>query len=266
MNDMNMNNEPPVYDSGDIKPTDPIPTEGENDAGLTEELPVYGDTPTDDRDKHKKIIAIAAGVVLIAGLGIGAFALSSHKTANTQPTEQEQTVTPVKDNSEEKTDNRNLLSRSRRPVSGSILRLVPLAHEVDCIYDNGKARTLLAVLRLPLIEAKLAVNADLHALSNDTAHSLGTRAEHGALDEVRIVLPLVGLAIESAIVDSNTERENLRPLRSHAKLRIARKMTGNVNAVDRHARGPFSSWLLTDTKIPQHISITRGNDEFFKEK
>ena len=35
MNDMNMNNEPPVYDSGDIKPTDPIPTEGENDAGLT---------------------------------------------------------------------------------------------------------------------------------------------------------------------------------------------------------------------------------------
>ena len=105
MNDMNMNNEPPVYYSGDIKPTDPIPTEGENDAGLTEELPVYGDTPTDDRDKHKKIIAIAAGVVLIAGLGIGAFALSSHKTANTQPTEQEQTVTPVKDNSEEKTDN-----------------------------------------------------------------------------------------------------------------------------------------------------------------
>lgn len=48
MDDMNMNNEPPVYDSGDMKPTDPIPTEGENDAGLTEELPVYGDTPTDD--------------------------------------------------------------------------------------------------------------------------------------------------------------------------------------------------------------------------
>lgn len=105
MDDMNMKNEPPVYDSGDMKPTDPIPTEGENDTGLTEELPVYGDTPTDDRDKRKKIIAIAAGVVLIAGLGIGAFALSSHKTANTQPTEQEQTVTPVKDNSEEKTDN-----------------------------------------------------------------------------------------------------------------------------------------------------------------
>lgn len=56
-------------------------------------------------------------------------------------------------------NNRNLLSRSRRPVSGSILRLVPLAHEVDCIYDNGKARTLLAVLRLPLIEAKLSLNA-----------------------------------------------------------------------------------------------------------
>ena len=105
MDDMNMNNEPPVYDSGDMKPTDPIPTEVENDAGLTEELPVYGDAPTDDRYKHKKIIAIAAGVVLIAGLGIGAFALSSHKTANTQPAEQEQTVTPVKDNSEEKTDN-----------------------------------------------------------------------------------------------------------------------------------------------------------------
>lgn len=105
MDDMNMNNEPPVYDSGDMKPTDPIPTEGENDASLTEELPVYGDMPTDDRGKRKKIIAIAAGVVLIAGLGIGAFALSSHKTANTQPTEQEQTVTPVKDNSEEKTDN-----------------------------------------------------------------------------------------------------------------------------------------------------------------
>ena len=92
MDDMNMNNEPPVYDSGDMKPTNPIPTEGENDAGLTEELPMYEDTPTGDRDGHKKIIAIAAGVVLIAGLGIGAFALSSHKTANTQTTEQEQTA------------------------------------------------------------------------------------------------------------------------------------------------------------------------------
>ena len=97
MDDMNMNNEPPVYDSGDMKPTDPIPTEGENDAGLTEELPMYEDTSTGDRGGRKKIIAIAAGVVLIAGLGIGAFALSSHKTANTQPAEQ--------DNSEEKTDN-----------------------------------------------------------------------------------------------------------------------------------------------------------------
>lgn len=105
MDDMNMNNEPPVYDSGDMKPANPIPTEGENDAGLTEELPMYEDTPTGDRGGRKKIIAIAAGVVLIAGLGIGAFALSSHKTANTQTTEQEQTVTPVKDNSEEKTDN-----------------------------------------------------------------------------------------------------------------------------------------------------------------
>lgn len=105
MDDMNMNNEPPVYDSGDMKPTNPIPTADENDAGLTEELPMYEDTPTGDRGGRKKIIAIAAGVVLIAGLGIGAFALSSHKTANTQPAEQEQTVAPVKDNSEEKTDN-----------------------------------------------------------------------------------------------------------------------------------------------------------------
>lgn len=40
----------------------------------------------------------------------------------------------------------------------------------------------------------------------------------------------------------------------------------NVNAVDRHVRGPFSSWLLTDTKIPQHLSTMRENDELFKEK
>lgn len=59
MDDMNMNNEPPVYDSGDMKPTDPIPTEGENDAGLTEELPMYEDTSTGDRGGRKKIIAIA---------------------------------------------------------------------------------------------------------------------------------------------------------------------------------------------------------------
>ena len=144
MNDMNMNNEPPVYDSGDIKPTDPIPTEGENDAGLTEELPVYGDTPTDDRDKHKKIIAIAAGVVLIAGLGIGAFALSSHKTANTQPTEQEQTVTPVKDNSEEKTDNLSIslsiqfvdLFKQFRLLFGSGIEFLPLLFKgnTDCLF------------------------------------------------------------------------------------------------------------------------------------
>ena len=49
MDDMNMNNEPPVYDSGDMKPTDPFPTEGENDAGFTEELPMYEDTSTGDR-------------------------------------------------------------------------------------------------------------------------------------------------------------------------------------------------------------------------
>ena len=96
MDDMNMNNEPPVYDSGDMKPTDPIPNEVENDAGLTEELPVYGDAPTDDRDKHKKIIAIAAGVVLIAGLGIGAFALSSHKTANRSKLSHRSRTTPRK--------------------------------------------------------------------------------------------------------------------------------------------------------------------------
>ena len=35
MDDMNINNEPPVYDSGKMKPTNPIPTEGENDASLT---------------------------------------------------------------------------------------------------------------------------------------------------------------------------------------------------------------------------------------
>lgn len=40
----------------------------------------------------------------------------------------------------------------------------------------------------------------------------------------------------------------------------------NVDAVDRHVRGPFSSWLLTDTKIPQHPSTMRENDELFKEK
>mgnify|MGYP006886297650 CR=1 FL=1 len=102
MDDMNMNNEPPVYDSGDMKPTNPIPTADENDAGLTEELPMYEDTPTGDRGGRKKIIAIAAGVVLIAGLGIGAFALSSHKTANTQPAEQEQTVAPYADIQEER--------------------------------------------------------------------------------------------------------------------------------------------------------------------
>ena len=53
MDDMNMNNEPPVYDSGDMKPTDPIPTEGENDAGLTEELPMYEDTQTGDRGARR---------------------------------------------------------------------------------------------------------------------------------------------------------------------------------------------------------------------
>ena len=35
MDDMNMNNEPPVYDSGDMKPTNPIPTAAANDAGVS---------------------------------------------------------------------------------------------------------------------------------------------------------------------------------------------------------------------------------------
>ena len=64
---------------------------------------MYEDTSTGDRGGRKKIIAIAAGVVLIAGLGIGRIRVEFPiRQANTQPAEQEQTVTPVKDNSEEK--------------------------------------------------------------------------------------------------------------------------------------------------------------------
>ena len=79
-------------------------------------------------------------------------------------------------------------------------------------------------------------------------NALGSGAEHGAVDEVRAVLPLARLAVAAAIVDCETERKDGSAARSHADLGVAGDVAGKHNAVDGH--GIFLPLRMRDAFHP----------------
>lgn len=114
MDDMNFDDyenteDTPTYGGGNAQPTTPIQVPDDETAGETRVLDMddYGDDEDytdDDNDagedyddelpvdnRKKKIAAIAIGIVLVAGLGIGGFALASNKSEPApEPTKKEQ--------------------------------------------------------------------------------------------------------------------------------------------------------------------------------
>ena len=67
----------------------------------------------------------------------------------------------------------------------------------------------------------------------------GARAEHRAVDEVRIILPLARLLVLAAVVDRHAEAQHGKPARGGAKLGIASKVSADDNSVDAHVCLPL---------------------------
>ena len=106
-------------------------------------------------------------------------------------------------------------------------------HEIDFVDDNLELRALLP-FALPRAVTQLAFDGDLAALRNEVRNRLGTRAEHRAIDEVRVVLPFAGLAVLAAVVDSNAERHDGHAGLRAPNLRVARQVTCQENSIDAH--------------------------------
>ena len=113
-----------------------------------------------------------------------------------------------------------------------------LAHELDLVHDDLELRAALAVL-LPRAVAQLALDRDLVALGEEAAHGLCAGAEHGAVHEVGVVLPLAGLGVSAAVVDGDAEGKHLRAARCDAKHGVAGEVAGDADAVDAHFDDPF---------------------------
>ena len=119
-----------------------------------------------------------------------------------------------------------------------------LAHELDLVHDDLELRAALAVL-LPRAVTQFALDRDLVALGEEAAHGLGTSAEHGAVHEVWVVLPLAGLRVAAAVVHGDAEGEHLRASCGDAQLGVAGKVAGDADAVDAHFDNPFiGCWRL----------------------
>ena len=93
--------------------------------------------------------------------------------------------------------------------------------------------TLLA-LALKMAPTELALDGHFGALAEVTRKTFGARAEHRAVDEVRIILPLARLLVLAAVVDRHAEAQHGKPTRGGAKLGIARKVAADDNSVNAH--------------------------------
>ena len=114
-----------------------------------------------------------------------------------------------------------------------------LAHELDLVHDHLKLGSALAVL-VPARIAQLALDGHLHALVQDAAHALGAVAEHRAVHEVRVVLPLAGLLVAAAVVDGHAKVQNLHAALGSPQLGVAGQVPADVHSVDRHLVTPFA--------------------------
>ena len=113
-----------------------------------------------------------------------------------------------------------------------------LAHELDLVHDDLQLGSALAVL-LPGAVAQLALDRDLIALGEEAADRLGAGAEHGAVHEIGVVLPLAGLRVAAAVVHGDTEGQNLGSAGGDAQLRVAGEVAGDVDSVDAHVDDPL---------------------------
>ena len=119
-----------------------------------------------------------------------------------------------------------------------------LAHELDLVHDDLELGAALSVL-LPRAVTQLALDRDLVALGEKAAHGLGTGAEHGAVHEVWVVLPLAGLRVAAAVVHGDAEGEHLRAPCGDAQLGVSGEVAGDADAVDAHFDNPFiGCWRL----------------------
>lgn len=60
-------------------------------------------------------------------------------------------------------------------------------------------------LLLPLGEAELALDGNLVAFLHVLGDCLGAGSEHGAVDEIGVILPLAGLRVATAVVDGEAD-------------------------------------------------------------
>ena len=66
--------------------------------------------------------------------------------------------------------------------------------------------------------------------------SLPSVAEHRAIDEVRVILPLARLLVATTIVHSDAERHDGHARLRATKLRIAREIAAYDHSIDAHVR------------------------------
>ena len=116
----------------------------------------------------------------------------------------------------------------------TLAALAAAAHKLDLIDDDLEFAAALAVA-LPGAVTELAFDRNLRPLGEIAAHGLGTGAEHRAVHEVGVILPIARLRVLAAIVDGNAKRKHLRAAGGCAQLGIAREVTGNVHSIDAHA-------------------------------
>ena len=108
-----------------------------------------------------------------------------------------------------------------------------LAHELDLVHDHLKLGSALAVL-VPARIAQLALDGHLGALGQVLVQAASPIAEHGAVNEVRIILPFAGLAVLAAVVHCDAETHHRVAGSSSAYLGLAGEVARYDNAVDRH--------------------------------
>ena len=104
-------------------------------------------------------------------------------------------------------------------------------HELDLVHDDLKLAAALAVL-LPGAVAQLALDGHFRALGQVRLQLLGSGAEHGAVDEVRPVLPFAGLLVLAAVVDRDAHAQHGHAALRAAQLGVARQVAANHHPVD----------------------------------
>src|SRR5450759_102313 len=108
------------------------------------------------------------------------------------------------------------------------------AEQLDVVGDDLELRALLAGRRLPLVPAKLALDAHGLALAQEPRDRLGSRSEHRDVHEVDAVLPLARRRVLPTVVDGHAHLED-----GHAALRavefgVAGKVARDDDPVDAH--------------------------------